>query len=637
MIPNRETDKTKDSKKDENFEYTKSKKDEKSDGTKTKDKSTKKDDKPDGTQTKDNNNKMDDKPDDTNAKIKDKSTKKDDKPDDTQIKDKNTKKDDNSDDANVKDKTKTDNKSGTAEIKDKDRKKDEKSDAKAKEGEEKDTKAKNEDKSQSHTKAKPDDQSKVNARDQSDADDKFKDQSKANAKFDDQSDVTLTGMQKRKNKGGWSLGNSTDKSPDKQTESNKLQAQSTEMKGDKIDATSKKTDDNVRVCPEPEWDLVKDIYLYDSRKAGKKWKQIAEELGYRKKDVQDRWKNGHLDRIAAGPYCPDSEDEDEPKVVPPEALPVSQDEKLLQMKADGKSMKDIASELGLSKKVVQAKYKELRSQGRDTSADKQNKGSGTDAGPLNDSGWGNDTGFDTDFGFGDAASFGNDADFGNGDDWGNTVAPAGSDSGNGATWDNKANTCKGSSKKNNADSGNDADIDTDADADACPASRARRARMNSYDRRLMEHIAKFPGIENFRDRSGYKPASSSQGKGLDNDDGKEPHNNFANDADYSNANDNDNETVVNCCDCVCTCHGKNDRIQGENHINEKNQKKYFGKGRLTVDSIWSKRDVDILEGLEDGLVNHKWMHMQAEFYNWTGRMIQAEIIEQKFKDDGAWR
>jgi hypothetical protein len=29
------------------------------------------------------------------------------------------------------------------------------------------------------------------------------------------------------------------------------------------------------------------------------------------------------------------------------------------------------------------------------------------------------------------------------------------------------------------------------------------------------------------------------------------------------------------------------------------------------------------------------LHLQADFYNWTGRMVIAEIIEQKFKDDGA--
>jgi hypothetical protein len=39
--------------------------------------------------------------------------------------------------------------------------------------------------------------------------------------------------------------------------------------------------------------------------------------------------------------------------------------------------------------------------------------------------------------------------------------------------------------------------------------------------------------------------------------------------------------------------------------------------------------------LEAKYEENKWMHMQAGFYNWGGRMVDASMIEKKFRDDGA--
>lgn len=56
--------------------------------------------------------------------------------------------------------------------------------------------------------------------------------------------------------------------------------------------------------------------------------------------------------------------------------------------------------------------------------------------------------------------------------------------------------------------------------------------------------------------------------------------------------------------------------------------------RLKPDDIWSREDCELLEFLEARYINEKWLQMQSKFYNWTGRMIRAEIIERKMKERG---
>jgi hypothetical protein len=56
---------------------------------------------------------------------------------------------------------------------------------------------------------------------------------------------------------------------------------------------------------------------------------------------------------------------------------------------------------------------------------------------------------------------------------------------------------------------------------------------------------------------------------------------------------------------------------------------------LKPNAAWSQADCEVLEMLEARYTQHKWYHMQAEFYNWTGRMISAEVIQAKFDEDGA--
>ena len=63
--------------------------------------------------------------------------------------------------------------------------------------------------------------------------------------------------------------------------------------------------------------------------------------------------------------------------------------------------------------------------------------------------------------------------------------------------------------------------------------------------------------------------------------------------------------------------------------------KLSGQVRLRPDDVWTKEDCDILDMLETRYTEHKWLHLQAGFYNWTGRMVVGEMIERKFVEDGA--
>jgi hypothetical protein len=77
---------------------------------------------------------------------------------------------------------------------------------------------------------------------------------------------------------------------------------------------------------------------------------------------------------------------------------------------------------------------------------------------------------------------------------------------------------------------------------------------------------------------------------------------------------------------------QNNNNDQSNYIYEGYQDQQY-PGRLKVNKIWSRDDCEILEYLEARYREHKWLHMQANFFNLTGRMVAAEIIQQKFKDD----
>lgn len=58
-------------------------------------------------------------------------------------------------------------------------------------------------------------------------------------------------------------------------------------------------------------------------------------------------------------------------------------------------------------------------------------------------------------------------------------------------------------------------------------------------------------------------------------------------------------------------------------------------GRVKVDGSFSKQDCEVLEFLEHKFNQDKWLHIQSGFYNYTGRLVSGEVLEKKFRDDGA--
>ncbi|OBT64627.1 hypothetical protein VE03_06378 [Pseudogymnoascus sp. 23342-1-I1] len=56
-----------------------------------------------------------------------------------------------------------------------------------------------------------------------------------------------------------------------------------------------------------------------------------------------------------------------------------------------------------------------------------------------------------------------------------------------------------------------------------------------------------------------------------------------------------------------------------------------GKKVLVPDAIWTIGDLEVLANVEERYRELKWMHVQAGFYNMTGRMVGSEVIKAKFE------
>ena len=56
-----------------------------------------------------------------------------------------------------------------------------------------------------------------------------------------------------------------------------------------------------------------------------------------------------------------------------------------------------------------------------------------------------------------------------------------------------------------------------------------------------------------------------------------------------------------------------------------------GKKVLVPDVVWTIGDLEVLANVEERYRELKWMHVQAGFYNMTGRMVGSEVIKAKFE------
>jgi len=58
--------------------------------------------------------------------------------------------------------------------------------------------------------------------------------------------------------------------------------------------------------------------------------------------------------------------------------------------------------------------------------------------------------------------------------------------------------------------------------------------------------------------------------------------------------------------------------------------------QLLPDENWSAEDCYLLREIEAKFERTKWLQVQADFYNWSGRMVDASFIQGKFQKDGLY-
>jgi hypothetical protein len=58
--------------------------------------------------------------------------------------------------------------------------------------------------------------------------------------------------------------------------------------------------------------------------------------------------------------------------------------------------------------------------------------------------------------------------------------------------------------------------------------------------------------------------------------------------------------------------------------------------QLLPDENWSVEDCYLLKEIEAKFERTKWLQVQADFYNWSGRMVDASLIQGKFQKDGLY-
>ena len=293
-----------------------------------------------------------------------------------------------------------------------------------------------------------------------------------------------------------------------------------------------------------------------------------------------------------------------------------QDAKIKEMKADNKSWKDIALEVGASKKDVQNRYRELtKSDGESGKEPEEKKNDGQEKSTWDSSGGGDTSGWTTivdddplmgaenanmpDFG----ALF-EDLDEGKGDGGGekDEEKSAGAwSTGNGAgnDWSKSDTVGNGWEAKSNADKSTE---------------------------------------------------GGKKQKGGKNNKGKQQNSNGSNSWESNNSGATTTGTstsnswpTTNASSWYNNSHRSNNSGSrfGAPFV-DASPAQFFGSGsgsgcvgKLRPDGAWSEDDCEVLEWLMNRYKEDKWLHIQSGFYNWTKRMVSWEIIEQKFKDDGA--
>jgi hypothetical protein len=260
------------------------------------------------------------------------------------------------------------------------------------------------------------------------------------------------------------------------------------------------------------------------------------------------------------------------------------------MKAENKSWKDIALEVGASKKDVQNRYKELMKNDGEKK-EKEKSGWDTDGGG---SGWA--TVVDGD----DAGANANMPDFGalfddvdeSKDEW---VREKKDDEKSGG-WDTNANANEGSGWNTNGNSG------------------------SGWDTSKSGNSGNGSGDGGKKQKGGKNKNNKQQNNGGGNN--TNGGNSWESNGGGSKNNQNQNQ-------------GSGFGTPFKDASTPESAPESPHQGKLKPDGVWTQDDCEALEWLMTRYKEDKWHHMQSGFFNWTKRMVTAELIEQKFRDDGA--
>ncbi|CAD6501858.1 BgTH12-02104 [Blumeria graminis f. sp. triticale] len=209
-------------------------------------------------------------------------------------------------------------------------------------------------------------------------------------------------------------------------------------------------------------------------------------------------------------------------------------------------------------------------------------------------------------------------------------------SNNGIAVDNYIQTSAGIASGNNLDAENQTTNSTDGEQNLQSSDGNKET---SAKNELNNESNKCEEIE-------YNDVGSKNGSKSDEDDDQCQHQlrNFEQDTGYMDSYDLSRGTsnAVNHLDCssnnvdqmklLDNCKGNLQLDKISSPLKNKENLNSSSPFSLRLDENWSQKDSELLENIVLRYELHKWKYIQAAFYNYTGRMIDAEIIQSYYND-----
>ncbi len=296
-----------------------------------------------------------------------------------------------------------------------------------------------------------------------------------------------------------------------------------------------------------------------------------------------------------------------------------QDAKIEEMKAENKSWKDIALEVGASKKDVQHRFKELtKSDGESEKKPEEKKNDGEEKSTWDNSGGADTSGWTTIVD--DDPLLG--AENTNMPDFGALFEDLDEGKGDGEGENKDEETSAGAWGTGNAGSNDWSKNDAGGNG---------WEQQSSFDK----------STDGGKKQKGGKNSKGKQQNNSRGNSWKSNHSGTANTGSFTSSpwattNSswyNDSHQFNGSCTRFGAPFVEAPSLSPSQNFGSSSRNGFVGK--LKPDGAWSEDDCEVLEWLMNRYKEDKWLHIQSGFYNWTKRMVSWEIIEQKFKDDGA--